>query len=285
MLSRDHEDWIFHEIEFLGDIHDPDRSTGPWVGHRWFAYDLIVARRPKSIVELGTHYGVSFLSMCQAVMSLQEKDSICLHAIDTWEGEPHAGIYGPEVFDGLNRTINDEFGELKIRLHKKFFTEALKDFDDNSIDLLHIDGFHSYDALKDDFESWLPKLSRNGIVLLHDVDQSSGYGSANYYDQEILGKFPTFRFRHNFGLGVVFPKGIEGWEALIANSELLIEKYHLKATEYMYQKSVSYLDDLVVARDEAIKSQSMMIDERDQYILQLESKLKKLRRFPVIKKS
>lgn len=40
---------------------------------------------------------------------------------------------------------------------------------DNTIDLLHIDGWHSFDAVQSDFNRWYPKVISGGIILLHDT--------------------------------------------------------------------------------------------------------------------
>ena len=62
---------------------------------------------PRTIVELGTHYGVSFFAFCQAV--LDEGYPARLHAVDTWTGDPHAGEYGEEVIGVVHRVRDAAF--------------------------------------------------------------------------------------------------------------------------------------------------------------------------------
>ena len=66
-----------------------------WLEHSPFVFWLIAILQPKRIVELGTHNGFSFLSQCQIAKSLGLDASI--YAIDTWEGDEHAGFYSSEV--------------------------------------------------------------------------------------------------------------------------------------------------------------------------------------------
>lgn len=252
----------------LGDEVDPERSTGPWSGHRDFAYDLIRWRQPETVVELGTHYGVSFFSFCQAVIDAGADAE--LHAVDTWQGDEHAGFYDESVFEKFKESLA-AFSGADVKLHRTTFRDALTEFEDESIDLLHIDGFHSYEALRDDFESWLPKVAPGGVVLVHDVNPDSGYGSADYYAERIAPTFPNFAFPHSFGLGVVFPKGTEGWEPLLSDE---FEGWRLFYPERAEARLLR-----IVERDQAkmIEERAALIARYEQQILSQQKALERSR--------
>ena len=54
-------------------------------------------------MELGTHWGVSFFAFCQAVKDHNLPSQ--LNAVDTWQGEEHAGVYGEEVIKKVKEII------------------------------------------------------------------------------------------------------------------------------------------------------------------------------------
>ena len=180
----------------------PMRLVEPtsWVPHIPFAFWLIDALRPRTVVELGTHSGNSFSAFAQAVQILG-LESAC-YAVDTWTGDEHAGRYGEEVFQEWSSFHDPHFGTFS-RLVRSTFDDALTKFKDGSIDLLHIDGYHTYEAVRHDFESWLPKLSANAVVLLHDTNvREMDFGVWRLW-QDLSHDYPCFAFLHGHGLGVV----------------------------------------------------------------------------------
>src|SRR5690606_2804466 len=89
-------------------------------------------------------------------------------------------------------------------LLRKTFLEALDDIEDGTVDLLHIDGRHLFEDVKEDFESWIPKLSRRSVVLFHDTHvRERGFGVRRYWE-EIKNLRPSINFPHQHGLGVLF---------------------------------------------------------------------------------
>jgi len=190
------------ELDFSAALENIDVVPHPsaWLGHIPFGAWIVESTKPRMLVELGTHYGHSYFSFCQAV-ERGRVDTKC-YAVDLWHGDEHAGLYGEEVFAAV-QSRNVPF-ESFSRLLRMTFDDAINYFSDGSIDLLHIDGLHTYDAVKHDFESWKPKLSQRSIVLFHDINvRERGFGVWRLWE-ELSSAYPTIEFMHSHGLGVLF---------------------------------------------------------------------------------
>ncbi|MFA5955100.1 glycosyltransferase [Hyphomicrobium sp.] len=173
-----------------------------WFEHAPFAFWLMDVLRPKTFVELGTHSGFSYFCFCQAVERLHIPTSCC--AIDTWKGDEHSALYGEEVFEAVkhHNMIFTNFS----RLVRSKFSDALSEFADKSIDLLHIDGRHFYEDVREDFESWRAKLTDDAVVLFHDTNvRERNFGVWKFFD-DIKANHATFEFVHGYGLGIVAAK-------------------------------------------------------------------------------
>lgn len=175
-----------------------------WLQHMPFAYDLIAATRPKLLVELGTQYGLSFFTFCQS-MQENDVDGLC-YGVDTFAGDAHTGADDDSVFRTVNLYKNTHYDGFAY-LMQMYFNQALAHFDEDTIDILHIDGLHTYDAVAEDFRTWYPKVRPGGLVLFHDVRaRLMDFGVWKLWD-ELTGTHETFTFNHGFGLGVLRKPG------------------------------------------------------------------------------
>lgn len=256
-------------------------DSGPraWVGHIPFAFWIIEQLRPCIVVELGTHYSHSYFSFCQSVRA--NGLSTKCYAVDTWQGDEHAGFYGEEVFTYVEARNQRKYHAFS-RLLRMRFDDALSYFSDGTVDLLHIDGLHTYEAVRHDFETWLPKLSSSGVVLFHDINvRERGFGVWRLWE-ELSTSYPHIEFEHSHGLGVLFvgniqPSGItellKEWSTLEHRS--LVKNFfaklgHLVGLEYQAQGH----NQTIAERDGQINGLNQAVTERDDQIVALTASVK-----------
>ena len=172
-----------------------------WLGHIAFAAWIIREVSPKIFVELGTHSGNSYFAFCQSVAEAQL--STQCYAVDTWQGDEHASYYGADVFAKVSAHHQEHYAGFS-HLLRMTFDDAVTHFADESIDLLHIDGLHTYEAVRHDFETWLPKLAPGAVVMFHDTNvRERNFGVWKWWE-ELQKQYPNnIEFSHSYGLGVL----------------------------------------------------------------------------------
>lgn len=178
-------------------LESPDTA---WSCHIPFAFWIMEALRPRVLVELGVHTGVSYCAFCQAAQGLGLPTTP--YGVDTWAGDAHAGNYGESVLNVLRTHHDPRYGGFS-HLVQATFDEAREHFAPGSVDLLHIDGYHTYEAVRHDFETWLPAMSTQGVILFHDVTvRDRDFGVWRLWD-ELTRRYPGFLFPFGHGLGVL----------------------------------------------------------------------------------
>src|SRR5438046_810243 len=134
----------FNPLDYPETLVDPEwlQDPGGWMQHIPFAILAMRLCAPRAFVELGTHSGNSYCAFCQGAV-LAKIQTRCT-AVDTWKGDRHSLEYPEQIFSALNDYHGKKYGAFS-QLMRMSFDEALGNFQDHSIDLLHIDGLHTYE--------------------------------------------------------------------------------------------------------------------------------------------
>jgi hypothetical protein len=157
-----------------------------WQGHRLFAEWLVEQYQNPLVVDLGVDYGYS--TFCFAT----SKNAKVI-GIDAFLGDKHAGFRN--TYDDVLKFKNDHNFD-NVNIVKGFFDEIAVSFSE-SIDILHIDGLHTYEAVSNDFNTWKKFLKSDGIILFHDVAE---FKEVKQFFNELVGE--KLYFTQSCGLGI-----------------------------------------------------------------------------------
>jgi O-antigen biosynthesis protein len=241
-------------------------TVSSWWTHVPFAHWLVHETRPRILVELGTHNGVSYSAFCEAV--LRAGSATRCHAVDTWRGDAQAGEYGEEVYEEFRRFHDERFGAFST-LMRRTFDEALETISDGSVDLLHVDGLHTFEAVRHDVQGWFRKLSNRAVVLFHDTNERRDDFGVWRVWEDLRERYPSFEFLHGHGLGILAvgehpPKAVVDLCALSDPSDvaslrerfaLLGERWSIAARNTLFEREARHQIDAAVTGAEEARTQ------------------------------
>ena len=147
--------------------------------------------RPKVVVDLGVDHGFSTFAFAYARHGN-------IYGLDSFEGDIHAGHRDTyQHVLATHEKLKSEFQISDIAFIKGYFEETALTWD-KKIDILHIDGLHTYEAVKGDFETWKKFFTDDTVVLFHDT--ISFEDTVGKYFSELEGY--KYSFHDGCGLGV-----------------------------------------------------------------------------------
>lgn len=115
-------------------------------------------------VEIGVERGLYSEVLCR------ENPGVRLSCVDGWKA--YRGYRDHVSQEKLDRFYLETQERLKpykgVTLIRKFSTEAARDFANESLDFVYIDGNHNFENVTADLAAWSPKVRPGGIIAGHD---------------------------------------------------------------------------------------------------------------------
>jgi len=175
----------------------------------WLLHGLVRSLRPDVVVEIGSARG---WSTCHIALALRENVCGRLYAVD-----PHAATEWNDAGDAraslpaLRRHLAQTGLGPWVEIVRMTSADAAKDWV-RPIDLLFIDGDHSYAGVKADWELFSPHLSRFGVAVFHDAcwDQRrddplfrADMGVPRFLEELRSRGYPIVTIDRDFGVSLV----------------------------------------------------------------------------------
>ena len=172
-------------------------------------YGLVRSMKPTTCVEIGSARGKS---ACYVGMALKENGRGKLYAIDphittTWNDDHSVQSLGILQFNISKLGLTDQ-----ITIVRSTSEDAAKIWD-LPIDLIFIDGDHSYEGVKRDWQLFVPHMKPFGVVVFHDTiwdivpteRSRADMGVPRFVDELRQQHFPVITISRDCGVSMVQP--------------------------------------------------------------------------------
>ena len=239
---------MFEKLPSLLGFKPKFHTGGPTRFHLPLLYDLVASKKPKSIVTLGFGDGQAFFTFCQAA---REQNIECQCAAVRRE---HPGEKEDDDVAWLKgKDYGEEFYGDFARFHSD--SDAVKEFADQSVDLLLLDDCDSGAQIRADLSIWESKLAPNGLVLFHGIalervdDPKAAW-------LEWTASRPTAEFPDGIGLGITLQSEADRPQEPLFK-QLFAGKKAIAELAETYRLAVARIEAQVRA-DEAVRAQAAL---------------------------
>jgi hypothetical protein len=150
-------------------------------------------------VEIGTYCG----DFADRVLSISKTSRIyCIDPYASYSdySDTINDHIGDEVYNEAYNRLKSKYGD-RVQFIRQFSADAIGMIP-NNIDLLHIDGNHSYKFVRRDLEQYFPKVKANGFILgsgAYDEDDSVRDANGNVFIQHSQNEYGDYGVIKAFG--------------------------------------------------------------------------------------
>jgi predicted O-methyltransferase YrrM len=170
--------------------------------------ELVERLKPKTVLEIGTAGGGTLFLFTRVADPKATIISIDL------PGGPFGGGY-PRWKIPLYKSFSKEGQKIYLIRRNSHDPQTLREvkgiLGDEKVDFLFIDGDHTYDGVKMDFEIYSPLVKRDGIIAFHDIvpGPPEAVGGVPRFWAEIKHKYRCVELvndwsQNGYGIGVIF---------------------------------------------------------------------------------
>lgn len=185
----------------------------------WLLHGLVHAIRPSVCVEIGSARG---LSACYIGLALKQLGQGKLYAIDPHmktEWNDHDSV---DTYETMRKNLKTFGVETYIEIIRDYSEKAALSWR-LPIDMLFIDGDHSYKGVRRDWELFVPYVKKSGVVVFHDTLwelrpdpqwKRADMGVPQFVEELRKQGYPVITFDCFCGISIVQP--VKGGRSLLS---------------------------------------------------------------------
>ena len=180
---------------------------------------LLSERELNVVVEIGSAHGGTYWAWCRLATPTAHLVSVDLPGNDEWDARVRSY---PREMQTQTVIRADSHDPQTVRS-----VDGLK----GSVDLLFLDGDHSYEGVRADFENYAPLVRRGGLIAFHDVESTNHPASQvdrlwtqlrDVYETRELIDAADDEATGRYGIGVIFWRGgddLAKWPSALVEAE------------------------------------------------------------------